>query len=538
MPQYLRRLTVRLLEASMECLALALLGLAVPARRDSREDASKYAAPIGLIGTAAEQAMAAILVHVFGEDALQASNTQYKSARQILEELRELLHSPVPRASFLTAGLEDPPAHLTELAAATSGFPIILVERAAGLHAGSGPTREAAYIAAKRVHDFLASLAKSTRIRPYLEDLPRLPVPVLQPNVLIDELASKLAQAEGAVAQAGALRSLFLILPEIPDNAPEWLGAIERVTIAPTETDLILLVTALQSAIPVQLQRASAKGAGISVVVRPDDPNAVPIAAHHLRRSFTQIADQWHADVGNANGRLESGRLDLPPDDFVLDLFVLGSAELKKVLSKDVFTPHEVWPFVASALVRQGTPGPFWFLVRLTDDYGQLEAMVKRAFAASKGANLAPRQRELADGLEVLRKSTSVQKTSGLVREVRQLLDAAATARARLVQALERNRSKQKAFPEQGEQLIREVADNTSTVGEAIEFLLKAECADPAKRYWARMLCESASDPLDRRPLVSVLRETSLDGAHTAARKAIRLIDTMDNGPQMHVEGA
>lgn len=226
----------------------------------------------------------------------------------------------------------------------------------------------------------------------------------------------------------------------------------------------------------------------------------MPIAAHHLRRSFTQIADQWNAGVGNANGRPESGLLDIPPDDFVLDLFVLGSAELKKVLSKDAFTRHEVWPFIASALVRQGTPGPFWFLVRLTDDYGQLDALMKRVSAVFKGMNLAPRQRELVEGLDVLRKSSPSQKTTGLARELRQLLDATSTARSKLARALDRNRTKEKAFPEQGEQLLRDVSDSKSTVGEAIELLFKAGCGEPAKRYWARILCESASDPPFRVP--------------------------------------
>ncbi|MBK8939544.1 MAG: hypothetical protein IPM79_18475 [Polyangiaceae bacterium] len=180
MPQYLRRATVRLFEASMEALHLALVGLALPVRRDVREPASKHSACIGLIGSSAEQAMGAVLVHVFGEDVLEASSSQFKSAREILADLRDLLRKPVPRASVLTAGVAAPTDHLAALAAATSGFTVLLAERAAGLHAGSGPTRAAVVIAAARVQEFLALLARSTRIRSYLEDLPRLPEPVPQ----------------------------------------------------------------------------------------------------------------------------------------------------------------------------------------------------------------------------------------------------------------------------------------------------------------------------------------------------------------------
>lgn len=517
---------------------MALVGLALPVRRDSREPASRYSPSVGLIGAAAEQAMGAILVHVFGEDVLQASESRFKSAREVLADLRELLRSPVPRASFLTAGISDPADHLAKLSTATSGFTVLLVERAAALHAGSGPSREASVIAAKKVHEFLELLALSTRIRSYLDDLPRLPAPVLQPNLLVDELVSKLANADGLTEKAGILRSLFLILPEVPETAPEWLGAIERIALAPTDSDIVLLVNALERAIPVQLQRASARGQGISVVVRPDDPNAIPIAAHHLRRSFTQIADQWNADIGNANGRLEAGVLDSPPDDFVLDVFVLGPAELKRALGKESFTAHETWPFVASALIRHGTPGPYWFLVRLTSDFGQLAALMQKAFKLGKGEDRASRQAELLEGVEAINKSTPLVAPSKIFSEIKRLLNESTKARSRLSAAIDRNRTGSKAFPNTGETLVKAVSQDTATVGEAIEALLKGTVDLAARRYWARVLCESASDPLDRRPLVSVLRASDLAVAHTAARKALRLIDAMDNGPSMQLDGA
>ena len=538
MPQYLRRVTVRLLEASMESLHLGLVGLGLPVRRESREPSSRYSASVGLVGTAAEQVMAAILVHVYGEDVLQIKGSRFKTAREVLSDFRQLLRNPVPRASFLTAGIPNPEVHLSELLQATSGFTVVIAERAAGLHAGSGPSRDATFVAAKKVHDFLALLARSSRIRAYLDDLPRLPDPVVHPNILVDEIIMKLSTADGLSEKAGLLRSLFIILPEVPESTPDWLDAIERVALAPTDSDVVLLVSALEKAIPVQLQRASAKGQGLSIVVRPDDPSAIPMAAHHLRRSFTQISDQWGADVGNANGRLQGGMLDLPPDDFVLDLFVLGPAELRRVFGKDVFTAHEVWPFIASALIRHGTPGPYWFLVRLTNDLGQLKALMQTAFALGKGGDHIARQRELVDGLKAIEISLGLSAGSILSIGMRQLLDASTKARERLAAAMQRNRGTLKAFPEGGEWLLKDASADSTLVGKAIELMLKSPPEAAATRYWARMLCESASDSLDRHPLVSILRQPTLTAAHTAARKALRLIDAMDNGPSMQLEDA
>lgn len=80
--------------ARQEALNLAFVGLGMPARHELRVEAAQFAAPAGLIGAAAEQALSAILVQVLGEDALMSSRTQFKSAREVLQEVRALLLTP------------------------------------------------------------------------------------------------------------------------------------------------------------------------------------------------------------------------------------------------------------------------------------------------------------------------------------------------------------------------------------------------------------------------------------------------------------
>ncbi len=155
MPQSLRKDSVRLLESSMEALALAITGLGLPVRREFKEECSRYATPIGLIGVAAEQAMSALLVQTFGPEVMMKTDQRYKTAREILEEMRSLLRNPVPRASFLTSGIEDERAHRESLLAMTDGFTVLTTERATGLHAGKGPSREVACVAADKVHGFM-----------------------------------------------------------------------------------------------------------------------------------------------------------------------------------------------------------------------------------------------------------------------------------------------------------------------------------------------------------------------------------------------
>lgn len=101
----------------MESLALALVGLGLPVRRSMREPTSRYAAAMGLVGVAAEQAISAILAQTFGSEVLLKASSHYKTGREILADFRALLRNPVPRASFLTSGLDDPAAQLEDLLA-------------------------------------------------------------------------------------------------------------------------------------------------------------------------------------------------------------------------------------------------------------------------------------------------------------------------------------------------------------------------------------------------------------------------------------
>lgn len=62
MPMYLKRDTIRLLEASVESISLAVAALGLPRRYESREPASENSIAIGLAGVSAELAMSAIIV--------------------------------------------------------------------------------------------------------------------------------------------------------------------------------------------------------------------------------------------------------------------------------------------------------------------------------------------------------------------------------------------------------------------------------------------------------------------------------------------
>lgn len=57
-----------------------------------------------------------------------------------------------------------------------------------------------------------------------------------------------------------------------------------------------------------------------------------------------------------------------------------------------------------------------------------------------------------------------------------------------------------------------------------------------ARSYWARLIAEATTEPNDVLFLTKVALDTTLTGAHTAARKALRLIDATTFGPSMVLE--
>lgn len=534
MPQYLRTSSLRLLEASQEALNLAFVGLGMPSRHELRVDAAKFAAPAGLIGTAAEQALSAILVHVLGEDALMSGRTQYKTAREVLHDVRSLLLAPPPRAAFLTFGVDDAAAHLRELHRATEGFVLIILERAAGLHAGHGPSRAVAMMQAQKVLDFYALLARSTRIRPYLEQLPRAPEATVAVDVIVEDLARRFAEGSTLGERSAALRSLFLVLPEVPDAAPEWLDAFERSVVTPTDGDVNLLLRTLHQAAPVRLHRLNAAGRGLPVVVQPQNPNALPVAAHHMRRAYGDVLGQFDAYVGTANGRLDAGHEAVPPENFLLDLWTLGPIQLGQELNRPRLTAHEAWPFIITALSTPGTTRPFWFIVSMVDDLPQLTAQLRRAFHLGGGGHLRQQEAPTLAALEVYRNRQQLPRDDAMAVFVREAFVAAERRRGALGAAIGRNRGTARAANPEAEAALQRVSDGELVSGDAYELVLALPSLE-ARRYWARLLAESASDPDDRAMLVKIHRNDELVPAQSAARKAMKLIDAVSYGPQVEM---
>jgi hypothetical protein len=530
MPRLLKKDAVRLFEASLECINLALVGLGMPRRVPVREDSALLAPIIGLIGSAAEQAMSGCLVQAFGSQALLLESGHYKSAKAILHDCRQMIQHPIPRSLFLTTGVERPDEHRRILYEQTLRFGPLITARAGGLHAGKGPTRDVCVVLAKDVIEFLRTLSRSSRIRPYMENIPEPPEIVKDRQIILEDLARRVRDSNNG-ERAALLSSIFLVLPDIPTEEPEWLQVFERVSVTPREQDLSYLLDVLERSNVGSLFRVSQQGDGetVPVVVRPNDDHAIPVAPQFLRREFNTPRDQFHGDVANANGRINVGTFDVPPFEFVLELFVFGLQSEGILQEGERLTAQQSWPFIMSSLSVSGTPGPYWFLVRATNDLNQLRSYIERA------AQYAPRHAhrnipEVIEGIEAALTNTPLY--TPFVTALLNDSDAAEEKRERLLEVVERTEGTIRQVSDDIKTLIKNIAEGGDHVGTALAKLVSDEfglSSPQGKQYWARTLAEAANDEEDLKGLLAVLRDSSLSQARTAVRKAIRRIDFLSN---------
>ena len=121
MPMYLKRETIRLLEASVSAISMAVAALGLPQRHEIREPVSENAIAIGLAGISAELAMSSIIVQAQGNQSLVLPSGFYKTGKRITEDFKILISSQVPKMVFLTQGIDQPTEHISALKEAFSG---------------------------------------------------------------------------------------------------------------------------------------------------------------------------------------------------------------------------------------------------------------------------------------------------------------------------------------------------------------------------------------------------------------------------------
>jgi len=534
MPRLLKSETARRLLVGQRALSTAFSLLATPKSISHDYDRSDGAIEIGLIGIAAELAISACLCEILGPGAIIRKDTGfYITAGEALSRFREVLASGIPRLSLLTQGIAQP-GHLKALDKACAGFRVLFTARAAAVHAGQGASSEVAFVVGKDVASFLTLLAASPKWKPYLKDAPAVPALPKERTIVAQELATA-AKGRDKAAVGAALANIFLVLPDLSEDAPEWLSALQHVYVSAKPHDISVLLKPLQNAKVGDLVKVGKGAGGIATKIDPTDPNAIPIYVAGMKKKFENAADSWNAYVGTANAEIDKGVLSLPPIAAVYGFSAMGidGIGLPAEETNEGLPAHVVWPFIASALNYKGTKGPCFFLARSlrSDAAGQLAALLKKA--AAKSLILSNTLKDYQSLLDVTVAKQPAPKDSTIAAG----LAESGTTRDRNRQDLEDVLSERRAITSiqlrrKYDQLIATFTQSDS-VGACITTIVEAKIDfEDEKLAVLRVLIAAASDREDIAPLARIIGDSNFRAVSTAARKAIADIDYALYGPQ------
>lgn len=492
---------------------------------------------IGLIGTAAELSISACLYEVFGKTGiLRKHDGFYLTASEALSRFKKLLASSIPGLTPLLSGVVDEQKHLEELIDAASCFSVLFTARATSLHAGDGTSHDVLVHACSQVVRFLKILSKGNKWSPYLQGIPEPYQPPKDSKVLVDELSRTLS-TKNPTDVGKAIRSIFLVLPEISKDKPEWLEALGRVQVAPKQDDISILIKALKQSNVGDLSKVGKGVKALPVRVENDNPNAFPVHLGNFKKEYTCVFDEWRGEIAAANSKLEQGILDLPHIQTVYRFSALGLSGLG-IPEEDLevgLSAHDLWPFMAAALNYQGTVGPCFFLARKLkqSETGQLKALLLKAGKLSK--RLAKRSSDYLPLLEASTSGKPLRKRNNVFKELKESADA----REEKLDILE-NKITQLAgeLPKKAGNFLELTYASyaqADTTGELLENLTTPESLEIIGEFSNRVfrsICEASKERDDLSGLVAVISTLALQQIHSEARKAIRDIDFSYYGPK------
>ena len=539
MPKFLKNNAIVLLDSGVESYLMALYGMAMPTLRNLRKPETKQAPIIGLFGAAAELLVKACLVQAKGIEAMYKNGDimsgVYRFGSEVIEDMRRYIRDEDNCISYIWGNLDEHAEQKAKLLHCLGKFKLHQELRANGLHAGLGCSRDIALAAATDIFDFIQLLSQSKKLKPYLKNLPAPEATIRDREVIIEDLTRRLHSAKDDMSKVTLLRGMYIVLPYIPEIKPDWVDSFNRIAVSPpTEGDLSYLAKTLEYAHSIYLLKNRGGKDGVPVRIDSHNPEALPIAIQNIKRTLTTTPDKFNNDVLTANTRLDERRLDLPIDEFLVDLYALGLNSAGVLTTKDQkLTAQQTWPFVATAYSTNGTPRPCWFIISQCDEIDQLIAYMQRAEECGNGF-LKRRMPELIASLQAYKDHTIVSFTTAK--------DTAFKALPNIKSKIESMSEEEKnpftpAFlrkylpSDQISAIVQDFVSGARNAGNTLSALMELDTLSENDRKIALTLLSLCFDGNNKNGLISVLRTEHLKGYISTARKMMFVADFMEYGP-------
>lgn len=539
MPKFLKNDTIDLLNGGIESYLLALYGMAVPSVRNVKKIEIRYAPIIGLYGAAAELLVKACLVQAKGPSAMyqggDISAGVFRFGGEVIEELRRCIRDEEPCISYIWNKPDNYQEQKSQLLHYIGKFRLLQEQRACGLHAGIGSSRDITVSAAEDVYRFIQLLSQSKKLKPYLKNIPAPEATIRDREAIIEDLTRRFRTAKDDNAKSVLLRNMYMVLPYIPEIKPDWVDAFERIAVAPpTEGDLSYLAKTLSDAHSIYLLKNRGGKEGVPVRVEPHNPEALPIAIQNIKRELTSTPDKFNNDVLSANSRLTEKRLDLPLDEFLVDLFALGLDEAGVLgPERQCLTAQETWPFVASAYSTNGTPRPCWFIIQHCNEINNLISYLKRAGECGNGY-FKRRLPELLEALTAYKNAVPAQiglRKNSEFQEIRNFKEQLEYLPEEKKKPFTISFLKKYNPSDAMSAIIHEFVTEKMNAGDSLSTALGLEELNAGDRKAAVALLTICNTVENKHGVVSILRTQHLKGYSSVARKKMFCMDFIENGP-------
>lgn len=541
MPKFLKDNTIVLLDAGVESYLLALYGMAIPTHRPIRKAETKYAPVCGLFGAAAELLVKACLVQAKGTAAMyQNGDTSagvFKFGSDVIEELRRYVRDEDACISYIWGSAEEHKTQKEQLIHCIGKFKLLQAERANGLHAGIGSSRDVTVASATDVYDFIMLLSESKKLKPYLKNVPAPQATIQDREAIIEDLSRRYRAAKDDLTKTALLRNMYIVLPYIPELKPDWIDAFDRIAASPpTEGDLSYLAKTLSDAHSIYLLKNRGGKDGLPVRVEPNNPAALPIAIQNIKRELNSTPDKFNNDVLSANTRLAEKRLDLPLGEFLVDLYALGLKEAGVITNDNQYlTAQQTWPFVAAAYSVNGTPRPCWFIIQKCNEVDQLIAILQKAGNFGNGY-LKKRMPELIEALQAYKNSTpssiGTRKKSEF-KELRTFSESIGNISTEKKMPFTPSFLRKNPVSDAMNTIICEFVSGQLNAGDCLAKALGLNKLNAGDKKSALALLPLCVDSDNKHGLISVLRTDHLKGYVSTARKLMFKIDFTENGPSI-----
>lgn len=541
MPKFMRDSSIVLIEGGVETYLMALYGMTLPSIRQRKVVDCRYAPIMGLLGASIELIVKACVVQAYGHAAMYKDGNVglgvYRFGNEIIDEMRKGVRDDVVEFSFLWKDSQEHSEQQKMALAYLSKFRLMQDLRAKGLHAGQGCSRDIAAAIANDIYEFIQLLCQSKKLKAYLRNVPAPEATVRDREAILEDLSRRIGSTESTEEVIDQLKSMYIVLPYIPETEPSWLGMLENSKlIPPSKGDVSYLIRSLEEAHSIYLLKNRGGKEGVPVKVEPNNPLSIPIAIQNIKRTLQSIPDQFHNDVLTANTRLEQNRLDLPIDDFVIDLYAVGLVP-SKILESDTdqLTAQQAWPFVASAISTQGTPRPCWFIVNKCNEIKKLSSMLIKASQVGNGymKRRIETMIKCLNALEGDKPVTFSRYDDRAYKETLQFGQNRKAVESNRMASFTPNYIRKYPMSDQTRSSIGKYMDGSLSAGKALSSILHQEKVTDNDKKAAAYLLGHCINPSDKDGLVSVMRTDHLPNYVSVARKQMFLLDFYEHGPKV-----